>query len=387
MVRQLLAIVLLPLVLPIFFIGAQPVMADAVADETDAVTAAAVAAAVAFAETETPTRTALRHLKPTTLSRCAECLRSSPCGLWALAIVLIVVLGVIAILLIRAARFAQKSVSISTLTTSFFFWLGVGNLILLLVIGIFYAVQRGSNPPYMLGGLLPIAVPWFGALGAVTISLAGVFFYSDQGWDKKYNYWHIGRPLFGAVLGAISYFMFILIVSSAGTKIPILEKGSHLAKDYIVYYVLAFLVGYREETFRELIQRVAELILKPGNPASAGTPTTADSPSVSFKRSGGAITSADLDTRAGSPLMWTIDVANDGKGSLKSPAAVLDKSSDKEFTMDNNRLAGLVELKRGEARSVNVTFSPTGPGTFKGALIVTGSNLDKAARLPLTGKS
>ena len=152
----------------------------------------------------------------------------------------------------RDKAYTGASLAIPALTTSFFFWLSVGHLILLLLIGTFYAVQRGSARPYMLGGLLPIAVPWFGALGAVTISLAGVFFYSDQGWNKKYNYWHIGRPLFGAVLGVVSYFMFILILSSAGTTIPIWESSPPpKARDFIIYYVLAFLVGYREETFRD----------------------------------------------------------------------------------------------------------------------------------------
>ena len=45
--RRVLAIVLFVLVLQIFLIGAQPVIADAVNDQTDIATAAAVAAAVA----------------------------------------------------------------------------------------------------------------------------------------------------------------------------------------------------------------------------------------------------------------------------------------------------------------------------------------------------
>jgi hypothetical protein len=34
---------------------------------------------------------------------------------------------------------------------------------------------------------LPIAVPWFGAIGAVTISLEGVFKWSESRWNPEYN--------------------------------------------------------------------------------------------------------------------------------------------------------------------------------------------------------
>ena len=34
-----------------------------------------------------------------------------------------------------------------------------------------------------------------------------------------------------------------------------------------IYHVLAFIVGYREETFRDLLKRVTDLILRPGDKA------------------------------------------------------------------------------------------------------------------------
>jgi hypothetical protein len=304
--------------------------------------------------------------------------------MWVFVVALILVLCATTTLLVRATTLVQGAVSISTLTTSFFFWLGIGYLLFLLLIGIFYAFQRGSGPPYMLGGLLPLAVPWFGALGAVTISLAGVFFYSDQGWDKKYNYWHIGRPLFGAVLGVVAYFIFILIVSSAGSPIAIFSASPPKSKDCIIYYVLAFLVGYREETFRELIQRATDLILKPSAP-----PAVASLPSVSFKLAGSVLAVANFGHQAaGSATKWTIDIENDGKAALTSPAIALENGSATQFTASGNQLSGAAELKPGDVKSVDITFSPTaGPNSFTGTLIVTGSNLNKAARLPLTGSA
>ena len=41
----------------------------------------------------------------------------------------------------------------------------------------------------------------------------------------------------------------------------------------IIYYVLAFIAGHREATFRELLQRATDLILKPSDsPADPPTP-------------------------------------------------------------------------------------------------------------------
>jgi hypothetical protein len=37
----------------------------------------------------------------------------------------------------------------------------------------------------------------------------------------------------------------------------------------LLYYLVSFLVGYREETFRELIKRLVDVILSSGRPAGA----------------------------------------------------------------------------------------------------------------------
>src|SRR5262249_15132566 len=66
--------------------------------------------------------------------------------------------------LVRGPAEAQ---SISKLGPSFFFWLGMGYTGLLLLVGGSYLMAYPGNEPYLLGGVLPIAVPWFGALGAV----------------------------------------------------------------------------------------------------------------------------------------------------------------------------------------------------------------------------
>lgn len=104
-------------------------------------------------------------------------------------------------------------------------------------------------------GALPIGVPWFGAVGATLISLTGIFKHSDD-WDSSYALWHYARPVVGAFLGSIGALLFLVIVESATTR-----SGP---KTSAVFYVVAFLVGYREATFRSLIQRATDLLLAPG---------------------------------------------------------------------------------------------------------------------------
>jgi hypothetical protein len=132
----------------------------------------------------------------------------------------------------------------------------LGFLIGLLVVAVLY-LWRVIEPKTL--GTMPIAVPWFGALGAVVISLSGVFRYTGARWRPELEYWHYSRPVIGATLGVVGVLIFqagILAVGSDPT--PSDDSASNL-----LYYVIAFVIGYREETFRELIRRVADVLLTP----------------------------------------------------------------------------------------------------------------------------
>jgi hypothetical protein len=151
---------------------------------------------------------------------------------------------------VLASRSANTTASphIPSLGPSFFFWLSIVYAGTLLLTAAIYNVRHPDPDAkvWMWGGVLPIAVPWFGALGAVTISLEGVFLWNGQ-WDNRYNYWHLARPLFGAILGVIAYFIFVILMAASGSLPKILDapSGAPGPKDYIIYYVVAFLVGYR----------------------------------------------------------------------------------------------------------------------------------------------
>src|SRR5262245_23011132 len=247
---------------------------------------------------------------------------------------------------------------------SFFFWLGMTYTMLLLLVAIVYNVAYVNSKPFLLGNTLPIAVPWFGALGAVTISLEGVFKWSESRWNPEYNYWHVGRPLFGAVLGTIAFFLFVLIVSSSGTPPKFLEdpNAAAPAKDFIIYYVVAFLAGYREETFRELIQRVTDMILKPA-------PDGAATPQVSFKVGGVAqseIRFPETAAGASTPSM-TIEIVNAGSVPLSKPMLKVegtDAASKDVFGLAKDQVSGVNELGPNQTATVDITFTPPAPGQY-----------------------
>jgi len=149
---------------------------------------------------------------------------------------------------------------------------------------------------------MPVGVPWFGALGAVLISLTGVFEH-EQDWDASYWPWHVARPLIGVAVAVVSVLILqagVLAVGStpipsASTPTPTAASGQATPTPTptppasstqnqttnpkiptnLLYYLVAFLVGYREETFRELMKRLVDIILAPGD-GKAAPPTIHD---------------------------------------------------------------------------------------------------------------
>jgi hypothetical protein len=303
--------------------------------------------------------------------------------IWTTSFVLVaVLLGIgVGVLLYYASR-SPTDPFILKLGPSFFFWLGMGYIGLLLLMAVAYNISYGHQQPYLLGGILPIAVPWFGALGAVTISLEGVFLWNSQ-WDKKYNYWHIGRPIFGAVLGIVAFFLFVVIVAASGTPPKFLDTGTAAsAKDFIIYYMVAFLVGYREETFRDLIKRVTDLILKPSPQGPAG-------PAITFQGAGVTGTEVALPpVAAAATSRLVVEVKNTGSAPLVAPAVTVSVTAPTPagtFAMAIDHVTGGGDLAPGQTRTVEVTFTPQATGSFSGVLTVTATNLPAPRTIRISG--
>ena len=197
-------------------------------------------------------------------------------------------------------------------------------------------------------GSLPVGVPWFGALGAVMISLTGAFDHRAD-WDPRWNLWHFTRPLIGMTLAIISCLIFeagILAVgpnaSSHIVNASSPASPSPAAPSYLLYYLIAFVVGYRESVFRELIKRVADVIL---------TPNGGTTPPIirAFSPTGGPAAGGDTVTITGSGFTGTTSVK------FGAASAFLRVDSDRQITATSPPGTGPV--------SVTVT---TGAGSVTG---------------------
>jgi hypothetical protein len=280
----------------------------------------------------------------------------------------------------------------------FFFWLSLLYLVLLLLGGLgrglgWLRLDEITDP---IGGVLPLGVPWFGALGAVTISLYGVFDHNHE-WQPRWNYWHVARPAMGIVLATVAYFIFIGLINSTGASAPTSTAqvtttttttsapatapspgnasssptsttaaksgtgiaGTDPATKLIPYYVLAFIVGFREQTFRTLIQKATDMLFGPGIPGDTPPAGVGISPSpVDF----GSVT-------VNHPQDVQVTVTNVGSGNLFMHAADVDPPGARladpagSFSLRDDAITGAVIAPHTTA-SVKVRFAPTAAGSF-----------------------
>ena len=184
---------------------------------------------------------------------------------------------------------------------------------------IFFA-QRSLIPLSDSLGSVPLPVLWFGALGGVLISLTGVVEHAKD-WDESYALWHFSRPVVGASLAVVA----VLIVKAGVLSVGASPSGDAQLPKNLLYYLVAFLVGYREVTFRELIKRLVDLILAPATQST--TPTISgvvlgSSPSagqVSVVISGSNLTGTNEVTFGASPAAFRVD--SDSQITARLPTA------------------------------------------------------------------
>jgi hypothetical protein len=250
-----------------------------------------------------------------------------------------------------------------------FLWLDLAYVVVLVILMIgrqahWLALGRIHNP---IGGIIPLGVPWFGALGAVTISLYGVVDHAD-GWQTRWNLWHVARPVVGAILGTVGYLIFIAVIQATGTTPTSVGPTKSGSIVLVTYLVLAFAIGFREETFRALIERVVDILLSPGDTTGAAAVQVSPSP-VEFDN-------VPVAGPAGPANTKILTVRNSGNRALvvdgtdANPRGTqLTGAGAAQFTLENNSLEGAT-INPGASALLTIRFSPQAQGQQQATLTI-----------------
>ncbi|GAB3065422.1 hypothetical protein GCM10027053_30650 [Intrasporangium mesophilum] len=220
-------------------------------------------------------------------------------------------------------------------------------IVILIAIAIGYSVQ----PPwswlphwtFAFQDVMPLWIPWAGALGGVTISLVGVATHTHDWNALEYGYWHLARPFLGAVCGSVAVLIVVLVLRSVD---PNANGKAGTPASIAILSVIAFVIGYREETFRTLVARVVDVIL-----ASDTNPTSpmAIVPSV-----------LDFETAPhGQAKVLTVSVVNAGKDTVHIPA---DAAKPDPMTVPVVATNAETNLAPGASAPITVTWTPASTG-------------------------
>lgn len=209
-----------------------------------------------------------------------------------------------------------------------------------------------SNP---FSEVLPGVVPWAGALGGVCISLVGVAGHAQAGeWRPQvYGYWHLTRSLLGAFFGSVAVLIVSLLLQNV--KQAASAGGHFTTAGTAVLAVIAFVVGFREETFRSLIIRAADVILGP-SATDAANPFALVPGTVTFE---GA--------EVGKPSTATIHLLNASKTSFTLGSSAITSNGpglSASLTPDPTTIAG------GDSAAITLTWKPAGSGPLTGSVSV-----------------
>ena len=188
----------------------------------------------------------------------------------------------------------------------------------------------------------------------------------------------------GAVLGTLAYLIFIGFINAtttgatttSGTATP--SPIPTTAEKTIPYLVIAFVVGFRESTFRQLIARVVDVILGPGIPGVTPPVGLAVSPSpIDF----GNVQVTTSKTEV-------VRVSNTGAGNLiihgahdSPPGTTLDGQ---DFETTANSVDGAVIPPNAEA-TLSIVFRPTQRQGYSGTLTIHSNAGQRSVVLSGTG--
>ena len=128
--------------------------------------------------------------------------------------------------------------------------------------------EDATAPTYSWDHVVPLWVPWAGALGGAAISLVGVAGHAHEWNGPRFAYWHLARPILGLITGTVAVLSLLFVLKGIAPDVIPASDENYTAGGVAVMFVIAFVVGYREETFRELVKRVVDVLLGPGEKAA-----------------------------------------------------------------------------------------------------------------------
>jgi len=123
---------------------------------------------------------------------------------------------------------------------------------------------------------IPVEVPWFGAIGGLAASLGAIVYYGRGNWRDSFDYWHLLKPALGAITGAISCVLLVVILRAC-------NGNAQITTDPTTFDASAFVFGYAESAFRELIKTITNIFIKPAGTsgdAVAPAPPAAPAPAA-----------------------------------------------------------------------------------------------------------
>ncbi|HEY5979964.1 MAG TPA: hypothetical protein VIT41_10045 [Microlunatus sp.] len=257
----------------------------------------------------------------------------------------------------------------------------LGQLGLLMLVLLAWQVGWWRLTTYAPGGLLqqvfPVIVPWAGAVGGATNAIRGLVAnwrrYADTGGAQsarasahrlRWNAWALLQPVLGAVYGSIAVLIVALVLGTLGSA----DKLDTSANGQLMMMVVAFIVGYRQKTFHDLVTRSVNVLFGPGDPASDNDEGGTGTVSITVDP-----TELSLETGPQQPTSGTVTITNLSSSIIPKDQILL--------TLKDPTPHGSTALRAdpptanvgaGGSAAIDVHFDPgTEPGPFTAVLDIT----------------
>lgn len=246
-------------------------------------------------------------------------------------------------------------------------------ILLALLIVSFLGLSWFPSTGAVIGDVFPWIVPWAAALGGASHALYSLTSYwknfrhstpsqrrqaERQGWE--WNAFYLVRALLGCVFGTVAALIVVWVTKSIDVGVSTEQGISTSGK--IVLFVIAFVVGFQQDYFKELLKRVAAILLtKPETGPGSGKSSPEPLPPLELR--------GDLqfgEVRVGAPATRQITVASLSDDEIIGLSiAIADASGGFSVSPET-----IPVLAAGATAAVTVTFSPVGAGARKTQLSV-----------------